>query len=135
MIDLEFILSNLDEYPWDHNGISIRYDVNMDIAKSINIINWNWRYLCGNHSTTLDFVKKNLPVDDIEWSELSLNPNVLCNFDDIITLSRKHMAAFKIQQYWRKAISCPHYTICKKRLFREATEIEEEFLIKKKVKL
>ena len=79
---------------------------------------WNWNCLSENPSIHWEIVLNN-PDRPWNWSRLSKNPSMLISEADI----KRAKASLIIQKYWRKAISDPHYVVCKKRLLWEFSSI------------
>ena len=52
------------------------------------------------------------------WRLVSGNVNGLGVYqDEYLDRVKQIIAARKIQRYWRRAINCPQYALCRKRLF------------------
>ena len=56
---------------------------------------------------------------DWDWTALSNNPFTKEREVFMEQKMREHLAAFKIQTYWRRANENPEYELCKRRLMRE----------------
>ena len=66
----------------------------------------------------MDFIKEN-PDKPWDWENLSNNKFTKGKKMFMEKKIREHMAAFKIQTYWRRANYDPEYELCKRRLMRE----------------
>ena len=125
-----------------------------DVQKIGYDVNWDWRQLSWGDGIKFTDVLANLHLQ-WEWGHIIVNPNltwndVICfnekypflavwNINTYIQnemteeryqffqgLYREHMAAFRIQCYFRRAYYDPKYALCKKRLNREYDEAMAE---------
>jgi hypothetical protein len=74
-----------------------------------------------NPNITWNDVKDNIEKQ-WNWFNLNQNPNMLLSVDDIVNIVKHDHSASIIQRIWRKAISDPTHTLCKRRLLREYRE-------------
>jgi hypothetical protein len=110
-------------YPWNHIALSYRYDIPVEDIKKHTEIDWD-EIVYYRYDLSLEEVEKNKNIK-WNWVTISANPCCICNESDEQMLSRRYMAAYKIQQYWRKVISNPNHHLCKKRLlYWEFQELE-----------
>ena len=114
------------------------------IEENPNLIK-SWRLLSTNSNITMDIVKKNpdkpwcwiglTENENMTWDIIQENPNGNWNYQYLSRKSfskekqifmqkkyREHMAAFKIQMYWRRANYNPDYKLCKQRLIKQCNE-------------
>ena len=49
--------------------------------------------------------------------------NIVVDMVPAISPRRRHMAAFKIQRYWRRAIADPKFAICRKMQIQQFTNV------------
>ena len=113
--EMYFIKKRLEnpKYKWDYDGISRNPCITWDIVEAFSNKSWDWQCLSRNPIITWDIVLDN-PDKPWDWYGLSQNPKMfdLTNNEKIQILSAK-----RIQKFWRRCISDPRYTMCKKRLF------------------
>ena len=125
-----------------------------DLQRLGHCVNWDWRQLSWGEGIIFSDILENLHLP-WEWGHVIVNPNltwddIICfneqysflavwNVSTYIqndmtherntffqNLYREHMAAFRIQCYFRKAYYEPKYAICKRRLNREYDEAMAE---------
>ena len=124
-----------------------------DVQKIGYNIDWDWKCLSWSDGVKFSDILSNLDLP-WEWGRIIMNPNLrwkdIMDFnqdhpllavwnvssyvqnemtgekkDYIDGLCREHMAAFRIQCYFRRAYYDPKYAICKRRLNREYDEAME----------
>ena len=107
-VALEFMLSkkSIDELNWCL--LSRRIDF-QEILQHPELP-WNNDAMSMNPTLCLDYVSEH-PNISWEYDEIARNPFQL---DYLQLLMRQHMAAFRIQLYWRKCTTNHVYAICHK---------------------
>jgi hypothetical protein len=97
---MDIIMDNPDK-PWDWYSLSIHPNITWDVINDNLDKPWDWYYLSRNEFKC----------------------------EKALFISRKyreHIAAFKIQTYWRRANEDPEYNLCKRRLDREYNDFFNE---------
>ena len=108
--------------PWNWEGLSSNPNITWDVVKDNLHKPWNWFSLSSNPNITWDIIKEN-PDKPWCWNKL-LRTNFSKQREQFLSQQYiKHIAAFKIQTYWRKANYDPSYELCKRRLIRECDEL------------
>ena len=154
-VPLSYVLQHLDwNWDWHGVSILIVKNID-DVISNMHVQHWNWRALSLNKNIKLqDFVKYvELPWNWYEISErsdiniqdaidhywLPWNWDVLAarvsshahdtmfevTNDEYLDYVSKHLAAKRIQRWFRMAISQPSFLMCRRRLMREFTEFQE----------
>lgn len=135
------LIQKLHYKNWDWNIICKRRDIDWSVVIDLSDKPWNWNELIKNISrydadfnwrTVIDNVYflmekgvdlsllhslpwqvvKNNPREKWDWCIISRNPNML----KLTLYEAKYLACLRIQRQWRKCISDPSYTLCKRRL-------------------
>lgn len=102
--DVEFLLDK-DDINWTRLSATADADI---ILETKHVGHWNWSAVSVNPTLRYDHVIDN---PELPWT-YSMVPAEQFSEE----LARRWMAAFKIQLYWRRAISCPLYRSCRRRL-------------------
>ena len=116
-----FIQKNLDQ-DLDWFKISSNQNITLSRIRDNPGLPWVWEGISSNPHLTLDFIDE-YPDKPWDWYWLS---DKLCTKEREMFIEqqiREHLAAFKIQLYWRHANYNPHYELCKRRLLRECEEL------------
>ena len=106
-VTLEFMLSmkSIDKLSWWR--LSRRIDF-QDILKHPEMP-WHYAEMSANPTLCLDYVLEH-PNHSWDYEQIARNPYL----NDYVDVLRRHLAAFRIQLYWRKCITNHVYTICHK---------------------
>jgi hypothetical protein len=113
----------LHVYPWNTYALSYRPDITLEDIKRHPEIDWIHDFISYQPGLTIKDVENNKSIV-WNWNNISANATCVCSCEEKDMLLRRHMAAFKIQTYWRKVISTPTYDMCKKRLLYWEFDIE-----------
>ena len=110
-VTLEFMLSKLpiDELNWCRLSRRINFREILQHPE----LPWNYDAISKNPTLRLNYVSEH---PDISWDyeEIARNPFHLDYLDTLQLLTRRHMAAFRIQLYWRRCVTNHVYTMCHK---------------------
>ena len=103
-----YLINNYNDYKYDDitNACYLK-DGSFYIPTTIE---WNYFGLSYNPNTTMDMIENN-PDKDWNWEQISQNPFTR---DKKLFFEKKmheYLAAYRIQQYYWKAITNPHNTI------------------------
>lgn len=100
-------LRGLDGWLWTYLSESIDFQ---DIIQHL-YLPWHFGHMSRNKSLRLDYVAGN---QDQPWNYRCIASNSYTHeYQEILeNVMRQHMAAYKIQVYWRKCISNHKYSIC-----------------------
>ena len=79
---------------------------------------WNWSWLSSNPNLTFDIVLVH-PNKPWDWRELSYNTFSKEKQQFIDRKYKEHLSAYRIQQYWNRAISIPTNPMCKRKQKRD----------------
>ncbi len=125
-ITMEFIEKYHDK-EWNWNWISSNPNITMDIIEKYPDKPWNWYVISETPNLTMDIIEK-YPDKLSDWKSISKNPKITMDIIDkyldkpwdwesiscneftkekeLFTerCVRKYLAAYRIQQYWNKAI-------------------------------
>ena len=116
-ITIDFIKENIEK-PLEWKYISLNPNITMDIIQENLNLPWNWEYITWNKNITINFIKKNVNKD-WDWdgiSELKFQKEKELFFKESY---RKHIASYKIQQWWKEITMSPHYKIGRKFINRK----------------
>lgn len=58
-----------------------------------------------------------------DWGRLSISPNFLCDYQDMIDAYTKHPMTRRIHKAFREANCNPSFSMCRQRLYGEFKEI------------
>ena len=146
---MDIIRENPDK-PWDWYGISNNPNITWDIIQENPDKDWDWYSISCNPNITWDIMRDN-PDKPWDWYGISNNPNITM---DIIrenldkhwnwnNISRKtfqkdkesfiedaykeHLAAYKIQQWWKHITMSPYYKIGRKFIDRDGQALFNEY--------
>jgi hypothetical protein len=145
---MEFIEKYPDK-PWNWNRISTNPNITMEFIEKYPDKPWNWNWIPENPNITMEFIEK-YPDKPWDWDYISMNPNI--NMDIIEKYPdkpwswcyisrnkflkeknlftekqmRKYLAAYRIQQYWDKALTNPSCTIGRNKINRNYDELFNE---------
>ena len=126
------MILNHPDWPWYYRSMCSNPNVTLEFIlskKSIHELNWwflsrritfkeilrhpelPWRYdgMSANPTLCLDYIREH-PNKSWHYNDIARNPFI----NDYINVLRRHMAAFRIQLYWRKCTSDHVYDICHK---------------------
>ena len=111
------------EKNWDWRHISWGDGIQFqDILDNIDLP-WNWGFVINNPNLKWDDIiefNENYPLLSVWNVSGYIQNDMKKEKDDFIeTLQRKHMAAFKIQCYFRRAYYFPEYKICRNVINRD----------------
>ena len=116
-ITFDNVLAHPDK-PWNWYGLSQNPNITFDIVLAHPDKSWNWGYLSGNQNITFDNV---LAYPDKTWNWIDLSQNTFSKAKQRFINKRykEHLSAYRIQQYWNRAISIPTNPICKRKQKRD----------------
>ena len=120
-ITWDIIQENLD-MTWCWHALSMRKDLTWDFIKEHRDWPWDWDQLITKAGVRLDVLGVHLPANP-SWVCLMSNLEI-CSEADILKRIKEHMATRVIQEKWRRCISDPEYSICRKRLLEEYQEFD-----------
>ena len=86
---------------------------------------WNWNYISFNPYITMDIIEK-YPDKHWDWCEISRNKFLKEKKLFTEKQMRKYLAAYRIQQYWDKALTNPSCTIGRNKINRNYDELFNE---------
>ena len=97
----------------------------MDNIKDNIDLPWNWAWISRNTNITIDFIMDNLdkPFNWIKISENEFDKEKELFFKETY---RKYLAAYKIQQWWKRITMSPYYAIGRKFINRKYDEVFNE---------
>ena len=96
----------------------------MDIIEDNPEYPWVWENILSNPNINLDIIKNN-PNEDWNWALIC---NLRFEIDKekfIINKYRKYLAAYKIQQWWKKITLSPHTEIGRRFINKKYDELFE----------
>ena len=109
--------------------------VPLEIISKMPDIKWNWRMMSTRPDLTPEFVESNLDRPWF-WRGIAFNSFTGTKKEFVESAARDHLAAYKIQQAWNKAITNPYTQIGGnkverdyKKLFNEDGSIKQNVLI------
>ena len=108
-ITIEIIENNPDK-PWDWYYISFNPNITVDIIEKYPDKPWNWNSISWNPNITIEFIEKKLD-NTWDWSYISQNT---FNYEKELFIEKRmieYLAAYRIQQYYWKALTNPHCQI------------------------
>ena len=113
----KFIEDNPDK-PWKWVYLSRNPNITFDIILAHPDKPWKWYYLSENPNITFDIVQTHseLPWD---WNSLSTNTFSKAKKNFIEKRYNEYLSAYRIQQYWNRAISVPTNPICQRKIKRD----------------
>ena len=85
----------------------------------------DWREISRSPNITMDFIEK-YPDKDWDWCEISRNKFLKEKKLFTEKQMRKYLAAYRIQQYWDKALTNPSCTIGRNKINRGYDELFNE---------
>ena len=136
-LTIEFIRHQIDK-PWDWNRISANASITMDTVRDNLDLPWVWS--CVSCNPNLDF--------ETILREPSAVPIFILYPEDNVVLggwngrmpqlggekakfmkaaTRRYMAAYRIQQYWHRAVTNPYCKIGENRVMRDYDRMVEEW--------
>ena len=86
---------------------------------------WNWGNISENPNITMEFIEK-YPDKPWYWCEISRNKFLKEKKLFTEKQMRKYLAAYRIQQYWDKALTNPSCTIGRNKINRNYDELFNE---------
>lgn len=103
--DWTFVSSHPTEFDWNWYMLSTRVPVDVILAAR-KCYKWNWRCVSQNPSLRMMHVTENM---NIEWHAYWLTEHdfAVDRAEMYLNMARRHLAAMRIQQYWRKAVQRP----------------------------
>ena len=106
-VTLKFMLSkkSIDELKWWR--LSSRIDFR-EILRHPELP-WDYAAMSENPTLRLDYIREH-PKHSWDYDKIARNPFI----SDYIDVFRRHMAAFRIQLYWRKCTTDYVYALCHK---------------------
>ena len=108
-ITMEFVEKYSDK-PWNWGCIAYNPNITMDIVEKYPDKPWDWFWISNNPNITMDIIETNLNKP-WSWYNISCNP---FNYEKELFIEkrmRKYLAAYKIQQYYWKALTNPYCRI------------------------
>ena len=119
-------IEQISGYPLDWDMISSNKNITLDVIVNNPGMPWVWgNSVWGgtsrNPNLTWEFVKYNLDKD-WDWDIISARPDMFSSEQDMFDVYKRHIAALRIQKYWRWCISDPRHDVCQRRLLRELAE-------------
>ena len=124
-ITIEFINKYPDK-PWDWDWVSKNPNITMEIIDNNPDKPWKWNYISINPNITMEFINK-YPNKSWNWSNISYNKFTKDKNEFILREYKKHLASFKIQQWYHNIRMNPEYKFCRKRVndfYDKVIEIE-----------
>ena len=118
-ITFDIVLAHPDK-PWEWYGLSLNPNITFDnvIAHPDKPWIWGWYGLSGNPNITFDLVLS-YPDKPWNWGNLSQNTFSKAKQRFIDRRYKEYLSAYRIQQYWNKAISIPTNPICQRKQKRD----------------
>ena len=113
----DFIKKNLKTL---YNSIGFSYYAKMEDIVNNPDIEWFYEYISENNNLTFEFINKNL---DKGWDWCSISGNTFNYEKRYSELVKKHLAAFRIQSHWNRAIFDPDYKLCQDILERQYDQL------------
>ena len=104
-ITFDNVLAHPDK-PWDWIGLSQHPNITFDIVLAHPNKPWNWKLLSQNPNITFDIVLAH-PDKPWHWGWLSRNTFSKAKQQFIEKRCNEYLSAYRIQQYWNKAITDP----------------------------
>jgi len=120
-ITMEIVEAHPDK-PWKWYGLSKHPNITWEIIETHPDKPWNWSDLSSNPNITMEIIETH---PDKPWNWIGLSSNKFTKEKGLF-MERKlleHLAAFKIQTYWRRANYNPVYELCNRRLMKECDEL------------
>jgi hypothetical protein len=101
------------DLPWNWEGLSFKPNVTWEHVQAHPDLPWCWDRLSWNPNITWELVQAH-PNKPWTWEELSANP-----FESgRARVCRRHLAAYRIQRRWRRAVTDPTHRLCKRAQWR-----------------
>ena len=113
-ITMEIIDNNPDK-PLDWNYISCNPNITMEFIDKYPNKPWNWNFISYNPNITMEFINK-YPNKPWNWGYISYNKFIKNKNEFILREYKKHLASFKIQQWYHNIRMNPEYKFCRKRV-------------------
>ena len=120
---LEFVLRHKDKLSWTQ--VSTNINITQAIIENNLDLELDWYRVSYNPNLTWDFIVK---YKDKPWSWCYISRNKFLKEKNLFTEKqmRKYLAAYRIQQYWDKAITNPSCTIGRNKINRNYDELFNE---------
>ena len=145
-LTIEFVRHQIDK-PWDWNLISANANITMEAIRSNPDLPWVWN--CVSYNPSLDFetilrepsaapMFVAVPEDNVHVSPYPVHlprlPHTELDYvfggeksNFMKTMTQRYMAAYRIQQYWHRAVTNPYCKIGENRVMRDYDRMVEEF--------
>ena len=119
----KFVLKYSDKLDWCE--ISRSPNITMDFIEKYPDKPWNWSCISRNPNVTMEFIEKH---PDKPWDWRLISKNKFLKEKNLFTEKqmRKYLAAYRIQQYWDKALTNPSCTIGRNKINRNYDELFNE---------
>ncbi len=115
------IMDIMETYPdelWNWmGGLSHNPNITMELIEKYPDKHWVWEWISCNPNITMDIVEK---YPDKLWNWNWISSNKFLKEKKLFTEKRmrKYLAAYRIQQYWDKALTNPSCTIGRNKINR-----------------
>ena len=121
----QFILDNQDK-SWDWSMISSNPNLTMKDITERPDKDWNWDCISRNKNITMEFIINN-PDKPWNWETISKNKFEKDKELFIEEAYKKHLAAYKIQNWWKHITMSPYYAIGRKFIDRDGLALLNEY--------
>ena len=106
------------EKPWNWGWLSSNPNITFDIVLAHPNKSWNWYGLSRNSNIAFDIVLAH-PEKPWDWGGLSQNIFSKAKKNFVNKRYKEYLSAYRIQQYWNRAISIPANPICQRKIKRD----------------
>ena len=119
----KFVLKYSDKIDW--REISCNPNITMSFIEKYPDKEWDWYWISENPNITMDIIEK---CSDKPWNWYWISYNPFNYEKELFTEKqmRKYLAAYRIQQYWDKAITNPSCTVGRNKINRNYDELFNE---------
>ena len=121
-VTLDYILSHL-EMEWNWELLCCNPNISLADIKQHPEIDYNYKLLSNKSYLTIEFVENNIDEPDWDWEDLSREEFIEEEQAFYLAEYRKHLAAFRIQQWWYRIRLDPRHPVGIRRLEREYDEL------------
>ena len=90
-------------------------NITIEIIEQYPDKRWNWDSISCNPNITMEFINK-YPDKPWDWYNISYNKFTKDKNEFILHEYKKHLASFKIQQWYHYIRMNPEYKFCRKRV-------------------
>jgi hypothetical protein len=144
-LTIGFVRHQIDK-PWDWNRISANASITMDTVRDNPDLPWVWGWVSCNPNLDFETILREpsavpmfiiYPEDNVHPSMVyaasaKLHQKIHCVLGGekpkfMKAMTRRYMAAYRIQQYWHKAVTNPYCTIGHNRVMRDYDRYVKEF--------